>query len=108
MNKIGNRVPWWHGLLARALKQAGSLFYHFLHYRFRSSNLISEHFPVHYPLMLLLVRTGTRIGEALALQWGDLNFQGRFADMRRTLRSGRPAGHSRNSNHPQPIRNHLY
>jgi hypothetical protein len=84
MNKLSNRVPWWHELLnqttehsytpllvlflvaqpswlraqasglcyqgilgrrctnvlwfdlARALKQAGSLFYHFLHYRFNS------------------------------------------------------------------------
>lgn len=49
----------------------------------------SEHFPVHYPLMLLLVCTGMRIGEALALQWGDLDFQGRFAEVRRTLRKGR-------------------
>jgi integrase len=52
-------------------------------------NTCSEHFPVHSPLILLLVRTGMRIGEALALQWGDLDFQGRFAEVRRTLRKGR-------------------
>ena len=28
----------------------------------------------HYPLFLLLARTGMRLGEALALQWGDVDF----------------------------------
>ena len=32
----------------------------------------------HYPLFLLLARTGLRIGEALALKWGDIDFNGRF------------------------------
>jgi hypothetical protein len=30
MVKSGNQDFWWHGLPARALEQAGSLFYHFL------------------------------------------------------------------------------
>ena len=29
----------------------------------------------HYPLFLLLARTGLRPGEAFALQWGDLDFR---------------------------------
>ena len=48
-----------------------------------------QHFPAHYPLILLLVRTGLRIGEALALQWGDSDFAGRFAEIHRTWSNGR-------------------
>jgi integrase len=48
-----------------------------------------EHFPSYYPLILLLVRTGMRIGEALALQWGDLDFHSRFAEVKRTFSNGR-------------------
>lgn len=39
----------------------------------------------HYPLFLLLVRTGLRIGEALALKWGDIDFNGRFSHVQRGL-----------------------
>jgi integrase len=39
----------------------------------------------HYPLFLLLVRTGLRIGEALALKWGDIDFNGRFIHIQRGL-----------------------
>jgi integrase len=39
----------------------------------------------HYPLLLLLLRTGMRIGEALALQWGDIDFNGRFIHVQRGL-----------------------
>ena len=39
----------------------------------------------HYPLCLLLVRTGLRIGEALALRWGDIDFNGRFIHVQRGL-----------------------
>ena len=31
----------------------------------------------HYPLFLLLARTGLRPGEAFALQWGDLDLRAR-------------------------------
>jgi integrase len=44
-----------------------------------------EHFPQWYPLVSLLARTGLRIGEACALQWGDLDFNGRFLEVRRNL-----------------------
>ncbi len=47
------------------------------------------HFPSYYPLILLFVRTGMRVGEAFALQWGDIDFHGRFAEVRRTFSRGR-------------------
>lgn len=43
------------------------------------------HFPQHYPFFLLLARTGLRIGEAMALQWDDIDFHGRFIEVRRSL-----------------------
>jgi integrase len=30
-----------------------------------------------------------RLGEALAVQWGDIDFEGRFIEVRRNLVSGR-------------------
>ena len=44
---------------------------------------VQTQFPGYYPLFLCLARTGMRIGEALGLQWGDVDFQGRFIDIRR-------------------------
>ncbi len=41
-----------------------------------------EHFPQHYAFVLLLARTGLRIGEAVAVQWGALDFHNRFIDVR--------------------------
>ena len=41
-----------------------------------------EHFPQHYPFVLLLARTGLRIGEAVAVQWGALDFHNRFVEVR--------------------------
>lgn len=43
------------------------------------------HFPRYYPLALTLARTGMRLGEALALQWGDIDFHERFITVRRGL-----------------------
>jgi integrase len=48
-----------------------------------------EHFPAYYPLVSLLARTGVRLGEALGLQWGDLDFHNRFIEVRRTFSNGR-------------------
>jgi integrase len=47
-----------------------------------------EHFTWHYPMCLTLLPTGMRIGEVVALQPGDLDFNGRFIQVRRgvTLR----------------------
>jgi len=47
------------------------------------------HAPVHYPLALTLARTGMRIGEAFGLQWGDVDFNGRFLTVRRGVSHGR-------------------
>lgn len=47
-------------------------------------NACQKHFPSHSPFILLLVRTGLRLGEAVALQWGDLDFNSRFIEVRRT------------------------
>jgi len=53
----------------------------------------------YYPLLLLLARTGMRLGEALALQWPDANFPGREIRVARALSAGhveRPkSGHGR-------------
>lgn len=43
-----------------------------------------EHFPTSYPFVSLLARTGLRLGEAVGLQWGDIDFNGRFIEVQRT------------------------
>lgn len=40
-----------------------------------------KHFPAHYPFILLLSRAGLRVGEAVALQWGDVDFHGLFLNV---------------------------
>lgn len=50
---------------------------------------VLEHYPEHYPLFLLLARTGMRIGEALAIQWEDIDFTGRFIDVKRNFVRGK-------------------
>jgi integrase len=51
--------------------------------------VIQEHYPRYYPLFLLFLRTGLRLGEAVALQPGDLDFRGRFIEIRRNWTRGR-------------------
>ena len=48
----------------------------------------ATHFPQHHPFILLLARTGLRIGEAIALQWQDLHFDERFIQVRRNWVDG--------------------
>jgi integrase len=48
-----------------------------------------EHYPAHYPMALTLARTGMRLGEALALQWGDIDFHGRFINIQRNFSRGK-------------------
>jgi len=43
-----------------------------------------QHFPRHHPFFLTLARTGVRLGEALTLQWGDIDWHGGFLEVRRT------------------------
>ena len=45
--------------------------------------------PAYRPLAELLIATGMRIGEALALSWGDVDFENGAI---RVLRSGKPGG----------------
>jgi len=42
-----------------------------------------KHRPNHFPLALTLSRTGMRIGEALALQWSDIDFHNRLIHIQR-------------------------
>ncbi len=43
----------------------------------------------YYPSILCALRTGMRIGEMEALQVGDIDFEGRFIEVRRSHRRGR-------------------
>jgi integrase len=43
----------------------------------------------HYPFLLLLARTGVRLGEAVAVQWGDIDWRGGFIEVRRNHVRGR-------------------
>ena len=44
---------------------------------------------VFYPPFLCALRTGMRIGEIQAVQWGDVDFNSRFIEVKRSWRSGR-------------------
>jgi integrase len=45
-----------------------------------------------YPPLLCALRTGMRIGEIQALQWGDIDFASRFIQVRGSWRNGRLTG----------------
>jgi integrase len=47
------------------------------------------HNPRYYPFLLTACRTGMRIGELLGLQWGDIDWHGRFIEVRRARVRGR-------------------
>lgn len=51
--------------------------------------VFEEYYPRYYPFVLTLARTGMRLGEALALEWGDIDFHGRFINIRRGFSRGR-------------------
>lgn len=42
-----------------------------------------------HPFFLTAFRTGMRLGELLGLEWGDVDFNGRFIQVQRAFRSGR-------------------
>jgi len=48
--------------------------------------------PWHYPLFLTAFRTGMRLGELLALEWRDIDFNGRFIRVERSFRKEKVAG----------------
>ena len=47
--------------------------------------VVRENYPRYYPFFLCALRTGMRLGELLALEWGDIDFRGRFIEVRRSL-----------------------
>jgi integrase len=47
-----------------------------------------QHASWYYPVLLCAVRTGMRMGELLGLQWGDIDFRGRFIEVRRAIVRG--------------------
>ena len=44
-----------------------------------------RYMPLYYPLLLCAVRTGMRLGELIGLQWTDVDFRGRFIQVRRAV-----------------------
>lgn len=47
-----------------------------------------KHFSRSYPMLLCAMRTGMRQGEILALEWGDIDWQGNFIEVRRSVTKG--------------------
>jgi integrase len=41
------------------------------------------HYPRHYPIFAAALYTGMRQGESVALKWDDIDFHGRFIEVRR-------------------------
>jgi integrase len=46
-------------------------------------------YPEHYPFFLCAFRTGARLGELLALQWGTVDWNGKFIEIRQSYKLGR-------------------
>ena len=49
---------------------------------------VAERSPRYYPFFLCALRTGMRLGELLALEWGDVDFRGGFIEVRRAYVKG--------------------
>jgi integrase len=49
---------------------------------------VGQHYPQHRPFFLMALRTGMRLGEMLALKWGDIDFKGGFLEVRRAFVRG--------------------
>jgi integrase len=50
------------------------------------------YYPGYYPFFLCAFRTGMRLGELLALQWGDIDWNSRFINVQRSYKRGRMTG----------------
>lgn len=48
-------------------------------------NTVQELYPRYYPFYLCAVRTGMRLGELLGLEWGSIDFLGRFIEVRQAF-----------------------
>ena len=51
--------------------------------------VVNQKLPHYYPLMLCAARTGLRQGELVGLQFADIDFNGRFIEVRRSISKGR-------------------
>lgn len=49
----------------------------------------TKHNPDHFPFFLCAFRTGMRLGELLAVEWGDIDFHGKFIRVSRSYKTGR-------------------
>ncbi len=47
-----------------------------------------KNFPEHYPCFLCAFRTGMRLGELLGLRWDDIDWNGRFIEVKRAYKRG--------------------
>src|SRR5262249_20036869 len=47
------------------------------------------HFPEYFPMFFCAIHTGLRSGELAGLQWGDIDFNGKFLTVRRNHVDGR-------------------
>lgn len=52
-------------------------------------NTCNNHYSDYYPFFLMAACTGMRLGEPLAVRWGDLDFNSHFVWVRRSYRRGR-------------------
>ncbi len=50
---------------------------------------LKKHYPEHYPFFICAVRTGMRAGELIGLQPGDIDFNGRFIEVKRNIVRGK-------------------
>jgi len=50
---------------------------------------VGKHYPRYHPFFLCALRTGMRLGELLALEWGDIDFRGGFIEVRRGYTRGK-------------------
>ncbi len=50
---------------------------------------IKKYYPEHYPFFICAVRTGMRAGELIGLQPGDIDFNGRFIEVKRSIVRGK-------------------
>ena len=61
-------------------------------------NTAERHFGRWYSWLLCALRTGMRLGEQLALKWGDIDWNGRFITVQRNIVRGTlttPKSHQR-------------
>lgn len=52
-------------------------------------NTCKSNFSFYYPFFLCAFRTGMRLGELLGLRWGDVDWNGRFIDVKRSYKKGK-------------------